>query len=522
MPTKMSGMEFWRSMGSPVNVVAPMVDASELAWRMLGRRHGAHLTFTPMWHAGCFIRDAKYRADALQSCPEDRPLIVQFCANDPEVWLQAVKLTLEILPDCDAIDLNLGCPQVIARRGHFGSFLQDEWELLERMITTVTAAVDKPITVKLRVFESMEKTIQYAQMLEKSGASMLTVHGRTREQKGPLTGLASWQHIKAVKDSVQVPVIANGNIQSLQDVKDCMEVSGVEGVMSAEGHLTNPAIFAGINPPVWEMCLEYLDLVDIYPCPLSYTRGHLFKMCHHLLQIRTNFDLRERIGKSHSFEEFRDCVLQLKERFLKYHTGEETFEMPEEIQIFNLKLPPWLCQPYVRPPPDVYLEKMRDVKLSRKDHCIALRAGRVSLRKLKEVQQVEQRKAQEAERQLRERLEQETGKRSSSEGDHGENLSKRQLKKLKKQEMRALTKTTEGGVRLCDGEGCGNPCSLKCHHFMCRQCCRAKSRAEILDCPTHKMFKKTLTERAKQKEAEEKHGVEGGGGGEEMVVRTEA
>ena len=120
--------------------------------------------------------------------------------------------------------------------------------------------------------------------------------------------------------------------------------------MSAEGHLTNPAIFAGKNPPVsilsnlgskkwklylkkvWEMCLEYLDLVDIYPCPLSYTRGHLFKMCHHLLQVKlslfpfsrgfnpllfqiqTNFDIRERIGKSHSFEEFRDCVLLLKER----------------------------------------------------------------------------------------------------------------------------------------------------------------------------------------------------------------
>jgi len=503
MPTKMSGMEFWRSMGSPVNVVAPMVDASELAWRMLGRRHGAHLAFTPMWHAGCFIRDSKYRADALQSCPEDRPLIVQFCANDPEVWLQAVKLTLEILPDCDAIDLNLGCPQVIAKRGHFGSFLQDEWELLERMLTTVTSAVDKPITVKVRVFESMEKTVQYAQMLEKAGASMLTVHGRTREQKGPLTGLASWEHIKAVKDAVKVPVIANGNIQSLQDVKNCIEQAGVQGVMSAEGHLTNPAIFAGKNPPVWEMCLEYLDLVDIYPCPLSYTRGHLFKMCHHLLQIQTNFDIRERIGKSHSFEEFRDCVLLLKERFLKYHTGEETFETPEEIQIFNLKLPPWLCQPYVRPPPDVYLEKMR---------------------KLKEVQQVEQRKAQEAERQLRERLEQENGvgKRTSSEGDNGENLSKRQLKKLKKQEMRALTKTTEGGVRLCEGEGCGNPCSLKCPHFMCRQCCRAKCRAEILDCPTHKMFKKTLTERAKQKEEEGKQGDEGDRGGGEREVVAEA
>ena len=98
-------------------------------------------------------------------------------------------------------------------------------------------------------------------------------------------------------------------------------------------------------------------------------------------------------------------------------------------------------------------------------------------------------------------------------------------------------------VRLCEGEGCGNPCSLKCPHFMCRQCCRfasslnrlvlcvatittsifrAKCRAEILDCPTHKMFKKTLTERAKQKEEEGKQGVEGDRGGGEQEVVAEA
>ena len=103
------------------------MDQSELPWRMLSRKYAAQLCYTPMMHSAVFVRDSTYRLENFVSCPEDRPLIAQFCSDDPDTFLKAAKI---IENDCDAIDLNLGCPQHIARRGHYGSFLQDEWSLI--------------------------------------------------------------------------------------------------------------------------------------------------------------------------------------------------------------------------------------------------------------------------------------------------------------------------------------------------------------------------------------------------------
>ena len=380
---------------------------------------------------------------------------------------------------CDAVDLNLGCPQIIAKRGHFGSFLQDEWELLTKMVSTVHEKTNIPITVKVRVFPEVEKTVRYAQMLESAGAQMITVHGRTREQKGPLTGLADWTQVAAVKKAVRIPVIANGNIQNLEDVDMCMKETQVEGVMSAEGHLTNPAIFAGLNPPVWSMCLEYLEYVQLYPCPLSYVRGHIFKMLNHVFQVRSNFDLREVIAKSHSLEEFRSAVEMVRDRYIMYQEGDIEFTQPEELELFQLKYPVWICQPYVRPPPDVYLEKMR--------------------------------KLAEEERRVREECEGENkrGVEGGGEEETGQ-ISKKKQKKLERNPRKAFSKSREK-TQMCCEESCHNPCSLKCSHGRCRSCCKEVAFKENLDCEGHRIFIRSNREKAKSKEKLTEEVAAGGG-----------
>ena len=131
MNNETDGYKFWReNLKAPKLVLAPMVEQSELPWRMLTRKYGAQLCYTPMMHASVFLRDKIYRAENFVSCAEDRPLIAQFCSDDPDTFLNAAKI---IENECDAIDLNLGCPQHIARRGHYGSFLQDEWELIHKI-----------------------------------------------------------------------------------------------------------------------------------------------------------------------------------------------------------------------------------------------------------------------------------------------------------------------------------------------------------------------------------------------------
>ncbi|XP_033630858.1 tRNA-dihydrouridine(16/17) synthase [NAD(P)(+)]-like [Asterias rubens] len=447
MPTspKREGYDFWeKTLGKPRLLVAPMVDQSELAWRLLSRRHGAQLCYTPMFHAAVFSRDPHYRSEALASCSEDKPLIVQFSANDPDDFLRAALLAQD---HCDAVDLNLGCPQANAKKGRYGAFLQEDWDAIFNIVSLAHKRLAVPVTCKIRIFEETSKTIEYAKMLERAGCQMLTVHGRTRDMKGPKTGLANWDVIKAVKQNLSIPVFANGNIQYLSDVERCIKETGVDGIMTAEGNLYNPALFEGVQPPAWEMAEEYLQLVQQYPCPMAFVRGHLFKLWHHSLTV--HHDLRARMANAKTLDDFISVSQDLR------LVCEE--EAKQDVQDDGKGVPHWRCQPYIRPTPEETKQRMLEKSL----------------------------------------------KRPLSEGNEQENevpfMSKNALKKLKQWG----TVHKKKGRHFDPCGTCSNPRGLSCVFKLCRACCKDKARQAVEDCPSHRFLFKTKIERRKYWEAQQ-------------------
>ncbi|ORC86763.1 putative tRNA-dihydrouridine synthase 1, partial [Trypanosoma theileri] len=179
----------------------------------------------------------------------DHPLFVQFCANDVDTLLAAARY---VENECEAVDVNFGCPQGIARRGHYGSFLMEDWELIHCMLHCLAVELRVPVTAKMRVFNDLALTLKYAEMLRDCGISVLCVHGRTRSMKGQETGLANMEFIQSIYKHLQgsIPVIANGNVLTSKDICRHLQTTGCEGHMCAEPLLWDPRLFASIQEEI--------------------------------------------------------------------------------------------------------------------------------------------------------------------------------------------------------------------------------------------------------------------------------
>lgn len=293
---------WWReTLGSPRYCCAPMVLQSELAFRMLVRRHGSTLCYTPMLPAQAFLSlptagepvapatgGPATREAYFSTCEADRPLLAQLGGSEPAQMLAAALLVQHRV---DGVDINFGCPQACARNGGYGAFLLEQPERARAIVDALVGGLSVPVTAKIRILPKLEETIAFAQMLEDAGVAAVAVHGRRREQRHH-EGQADTEAIAAVKAALRIPVISNGNVATQADAEAMLAATGADCVMSAKALLANPRLFGGSAcggtghaelPSAHEragMALEYLE------CCRGYPDGVLPRMIsEHLVEI---------------------------------------------------------------------------------------------------------------------------------------------------------------------------------------------------------------------------------------------
>lgn len=206
---------------------------------------------------------------------ENYPVVVQLVGNDAELFAEAAKLVADL--GARSLDINMGCPVKKIVNNEAGSALMKDLPRAAKIIETVAKATPLSVSVKFRKGWDNEhvNAVEFAKMCEESGASYITVHGRTRSQG--YSGEADWNIIKAVKENVKIPVIGNGDIDSPQKAKQRMEESGVDGVMIGRAVLGNPWLLAQTD--------EYLRHNKLSSVPtVSEIKQILLKHLHLLVE----------------------------------------------------------------------------------------------------------------------------------------------------------------------------------------------------------------------------------------------
>ncbi|VEN62272.1 unnamed protein product [Callosobruchus maculatus] len=239
-----------------VKICAPMVRYSKLQFRNLVKLYGCDLTFTPMILADSFCQSEKARQNEFTTNLMDTPLVVQFAANTVHDFVGAAHL---VSPYCNGVDLNCGCPQRWARDLGIGCEILKEPQKVFDIVRQCRNQIQKPlsVSVKMRLLANSKETVEIARQLERCGVSFVTVHARVPSQSvGPInkTDLA------LIKDALCIPVVGNGGITTLDEAVQLQDETGCDGVMVANGILTNPAIFSN-NPVTLQECIQ--DWVDI-------------------------------------------------------------------------------------------------------------------------------------------------------------------------------------------------------------------------------------------------------------------
>ena len=238
--------------------LAPMAGVTDLAFRTLCREQGAGLTVTEMVSAKALCYQDKKSLPLLQLGEGEHPAAAQIFGSDPVCMEEAAEIAHRV-SGADLVDINMGCPVPKIANSGDGSGLMRDPELAVRVAQAVVRGAGCPVTVKMRLGwdKGSINCVEFARALEEAGVAAVAVHGRTRKQM--YAGNANWDWIRAVKEAVKIPVIANGDVFQAQDAPRILKYTGADMAMIGRGVFGNPWIFA--------QCQAALEGREIPPLP---------------------------------------------------------------------------------------------------------------------------------------------------------------------------------------------------------------------------------------------------------------
>ncbi|MBM0045909.1 tRNA dihydrouridine synthase DusB [Anaerococcus sp. mt242] len=254
-------------------MLAPLAGVTDVAFRIICEKYGADKTFTEMASVNAMVYDNKQTDEILFISEKEKHANVQIFGRDPEKIERAIKDKINPLENITDLSFNMGCPAPKIFKNGEGSALMKEPDLVDKITKTLVKSTNKKINVKFRsgVDESLKNYIEIGKICEDNGVDYVILHGRTREQH--YSGIANWDDIKKLKEALTIPVIANGDVFTVDDFKNIIEKTNADGVMLARGAMGNPFLFKYIK--------EYLETGDYTPITPSEI----------IDQIREQYDL---------------------------------------------------------------------------------------------------------------------------------------------------------------------------------------------------------------------------------------
>lgn len=292
-------------------VFAPLAGFSEVGFRHMCAKYGAGLTYTELVSAKGLCYGNKGTQELLAREDFSSPCAVQLFGSDPEFMYKAAKD--ERLAKFEIVDINMGCPVKKVFNNGDGSALMKNPDLITEIVQAVKEGAKRPVTVKMRAGVESGKpvAVECALAAQKGGASAVCVHPRYREQF--YSGEADHSITKAVKEALDIPVIANGDITDLRSLAGVRDLTGADGFMIGRGALGRPWIFSELNGgngahDVKADIYEHIAVLRKYMCDFTVANVMKLQLCYYAKGGRDAKAVRVEIGKAKSIDDMFDIV----------------------------------------------------------------------------------------------------------------------------------------------------------------------------------------------------------------------